>query len=339
VKRFLRGLLVVSAVLYPVAVVGLWVALSRVGESWWPTTVVLYAPRLLCAVPIPFLVLALTIWGPRWLLTLQLGAAVIVVFPLMGLELHGRPSPSGTPRLRVLSYNVNYGFMSNALLRRQILDARADVIALQAYHPRLASLVAEALAGYQVRSDGEFLIASRFPIVSAQSGPGEETGFLQATLDTPLGLIELFDTHPRSPRAGLEALRGHGLRQGLSEGRVLRGDGADRVLANTELRRRQVGDLSAAARAATHPVIIAGDTNLPSLSSLLEEYLGGWQDGFSQVGRGFGYTFPAHRWVPWMRIDRILASAELRFLSFEVGTLRASDHHAVWAELEGRATR
>ena len=338
-KRFLRGLLLVSAVLYPLAVVGLWVALARVGESWWPTTVLLYVPRFVWAVPVPFLALALAIWGPRWLLALQLAAALIVVLPLMGLELHGRPAPSGTPRLRVLSYNVNYGFMSHALLRRQIRDAHADVIALQAFHPRLAPMVAEALADYQVRTDGEFVIASRFPIVTSKTGSGEEPGFMQATLDTPLGLIELFCTHPRSPRTGLEALRGRGLRQGLSNGRVLRGEGADRVLANTELRRRQVDELSAAARAATHPVIIAGDTNLPSLSRFLDEYLGGWQDGFSQVGRGFGYTFPAHRWVPWMRIDRILASAELRFLSFEVGTLRASDHHAVWAELEGRPTR
>jgi endonuclease/exonuclease/phosphatase family metal-dependent hydrolase len=35
-----------------------------------------------------------------------------------------------------------------------------------------------------------------------------------------------------------------------------------------------------------------------------------------------------------MRIDRIFAGPELRFLQFGVGSSRASDHHCVWAELE-----
>jgi len=35
-----------------------------------------------------------------------------------------------------------------------------------------------------------------------------------------------------------------------------------------------------------------------------------------------------------MRIDRILAGPELRFLDFGVGRGRGSDHHCVWADLE-----
>jgi endonuclease/exonuclease/phosphatase family metal-dependent hydrolase len=54
------------------------------------------------------------------------------------------------------------------------------------------------------------------------------------------------------------------------------------------------------------------------------------------VGRGFGYTFPADQWIPWMRIDRILAGPELRFLHFEVGRRRGSDHLAVIADLARR---
>ena len=87
-------------------------------------------------------------------------------------------------------------------------------------------------------------------------------------------------------------------------------------------------------KGAENPVVIAGDTNLPGLSPLLAKSYGQYTDGFSVAGRGFGYTFPAKR--PWMRIDRVLADPRLRFLRFFTGSVIASDHLYVVAEL-GRA--
>jgi endonuclease/exonuclease/phosphatase family metal-dependent hydrolase len=64
--------------------------------------------------------------------------------------------------------------------------------------------------------------------------------------------------------------------------------------------------------------------------------VGPWKDGFATVGNGFGYTFPS-QWKyhpgPWMRLDRILAGPGLRFLSFELGGRRASDHLPVIADI------
>ena len=162
------------------------------------------------------------------------------------------------------------------------------------------------------------------------------------TLDTPLGAIDLFNVHPFSPRAGFEALRGEGLRtqlrDQLADPHVPHGRAE--VDANTSTREEQLVRITTAAAASKNPVIIAGDTNLPALSRLYAKYLdsgeGRWRDGFAHVGAGFGYTFPAQgsrRQMPWMRIDRILASRELRFLHFEVGGKGASDHCPVIADL------
>jgi endonuclease/exonuclease/phosphatase (EEP) superfamily protein YafD len=81
-------------------------------------------------------------------------------------------------------------------------------------------------------------------------------------------------------------------------------------------------------------VVIAGDLNLTGLSPVLA-HLSRFRDGFTDAGWGFGYTFPTnHR--PWMRLDRILATDDLDFTYFEVGTSNASDHRCVVAEFERR---
>jgi endonuclease/exonuclease/phosphatase family metal-dependent hydrolase len=60
--------------------------------------------------------------------------------------------------------------------------------------------------------------------------------------------------------------------------------------------------------------------------------LSAFRDGFEEAGHGFGYTFPS-RW-PWMRIDRIFATSQFRFISFGVGRSQVSDHRPVYATLE-----
>jgi endonuclease/exonuclease/phosphatase family metal-dependent hydrolase len=179
---------------------------------------------------------------------------------------------------------------------------------------------------------GEFFVASRYPIKDVYDPPaldgGWDAGFIRVTVEAPFGPIDVYNAHPVSPRRGFEAMR--------DAEQPLAGGGTGRLTRNAELRARQVAALAAHARAAVNPVVIAGDTNLPGLSPLLREQLGDWQDGFAQVGRGFGYTFPAHRWLPWMRIDRVLAGRQLRFVSFSVGQRRGSDHLCVIAELTPR---
>ena len=60
-----------------------------------------------------------------------------------------------------------------------------------------------------------------------------------------------------------------------------------------------------------------------------------FHDAFTKARWGFGYTYPVGgRHPAWMRIDRIMASDELRFIHFEVGCGPASDHACVVADLQ-----
>lgn len=340
-KRILRWLLVVCTWLHLVGVIGYWVLLRFIGESWWWGAIVIYLPHVLLLAPMVVLTPLLAILGPRKLIVGQLVIVPLVLFPIMGLRLGGAVTPTeGTPRLRLLSYNVERGKGILAEVTREIIEVSPDIVLIQEATDEVEQAVAQALPGYTTNSSGEFVIVSRFPVLELieppkviANGIQRSPRFVHYIVATPLGLLELFNLHPFSPREGFETLRGGGLLYELRHGSIWRGDSAQ-VIANLNLRRAQVTAVAEAARAARHPVIIAGDTNLPGSSQIFAETLGGWRDGFTAVGRGFGYTYPAHKGLAWLRLDRILAGPELRFLDFSVGARHGSDHYCVYADLE-----
>jgi endonuclease/exonuclease/phosphatase (EEP) superfamily protein YafD len=339
--RILRRIAAATSWFYAALVAVAWLALRFVGEGWWLTTLALYMPRVVLLAPAAALALLHALGGPRRLVLLQAGTAGMVLFPVMGLKLAGpNAATPGAPQLRVLSFNVDSGRNSVPDIVAEILGARADVVLLQESAKRVDDAVAAALTGFATRTSGQFFFASRYPIADVYEPPKvkfrgvqRSPRFVRATIETPLGRLDVYNVHLISPRDPLEDVRGEGFIVGLRSGAVFRVD--RRVIAgNAELRRSQAELVASFAAASPNPVIIAGDTNLPDPSRILAETLGRWQDGFAAAGRGFGYTFPVGRRFAWMRIDRILAGPELRFLGFEVGAGRGSDHHCVWAEVE-----
>jgi endonuclease/exonuclease/phosphatase (EEP) superfamily protein YafD len=335
-RGLLRWTLILAAFAYPLAIVAATLALAYVGERWWLTTVGLYLPRVFFALPLLCIVPALLVWGPRRLLFLQVAAILVLVFPMMGLSLHG-PKAADGPTLSLLSYNTDYGHISRPEVIAQLIASDADVIVLQATDRRITTPLAAAMPARHTHSFDEFFVASKFPILEVYE-PAALDGqirpaFMRVTLDSSLGPVDLYVTHPESPRRGFEAIRKDGLREGLTTGQAFSDQVKSEQSENTAVRVRQVEALAAHARTARHPVIIAGDTNLPALSPLLRTQLGGYRDGWSEVGAGFGYTFPAHKWVPWLRIDRVLAGPGLRFVDFSVSDRRGSDHLSVRATL------
>ena len=166
-------------------------------------------------------------------------------------------------------------------------------------------------------------------LVYAQGTGGAH--YVHYSLETRVGIVDVFNVHPTSPRAGLEEIRGHGLRDEVLSGRLFEGRASGPVEWNAFRRRRQVAGIAQRAGRSQNAVIVAGDTNLPGLSWILGEYLGRYGDAFSEAGFGFGYTFPARR--PWMRIDRILFSDALRAIECRTGPATPSDHRSVFATL------
>lgn len=337
----MRWIFTFSAWTYASALLLYWMALHFVGERWWLTTLVLYMPHAALLVPIAALTPLIAFLGPRRLLLLQIVSSAIVVFPIMGLKVGGPTAPTpGAPRLRVLSYNVYAQSHASQKLAAEIVGAQPDVILLQWSTPVINDAVLSRLPKFAARASMQFLIASRYPIVSVYAPPeltvhGVTTRprFVGATLETPLGKLAVYSVHPISPHDALETVRDDGVSAGLHRGWMFDIDRA-RLTENTRLRRIQAETIAGIAGTSSHPVIIAGDTNLPGHSQILAETIGQWSDGFTSVGRGFGYTFPMRPWGPWMRIDRILAGPELRFIEFGVACGRGSYHRCVWADLE-----
>jgi vancomycin resistance protein VanJ len=337
-RRLLSTLTVVVAVGYPLGLLAAILLFRFVGERWWVAAVGMYLPRMAFAVPLPVVIIAAALWGPRWALATQALSTYLVLFLLMGLNLGlgGLAASSSGPSIRVVSYNIDSGMQGADPVMGQIKAFAPDVVVLQEADSQVARLLTAMLDGWHVDRHGQFMAASRWPIrdvyvppdlVYAKGKGGAR--YVRYTLETPFGLVDLFNMHPTSPREGFEELRGSGFRYELQAGRIFGRVARNRVEFNAFRRRRQVAGIAAAARASSRPVIIAGDTNLPGLSWLYGVSLGSFRDGFSSAGRGFGYTFPSKH--PWMRIDRIMTNDRLQITSFGVGDRPASDHFCVFA--------
>jgi hypothetical protein len=329
--RFARGL----AIAYVVGLLLVIMTFRFVGERNWLVTVALYLPRVGFLLPLPFVLGALLVSGERtYAAVVAVVSCYLVLFPLMGYQLVGHAT-SAPSSFRLMTWNTFQGRIDNEAIKRKVMEEQPDIFVSQASGHRTKELFRADAGGYTLEIDDEFILATRFHVVEKDlpapfpDDTNHRPNYVRYTLDTPFGLIDLFSVHPRSPRSGLDEFRGHGFKS-----RILEADAPDpgeSIDRNTRLRRRQVDALLAAMREAKHPIIVAGDTNLPVLSWLYHHAFGDMRDGFSEVGRGFGYTFPAKR--PWLRIDRILADRSFRFLRFWTGTMIASDHHYVVADL------
>ena len=329
-------------VAYPVALLAAIGGLRLIGERWWLTTIALYLPRVGFALPLPFLIVALALTRAWRVLALQAVSVFLVLFPLMGLHLGGPATAhAGAARLRIFTGNIGLAGRGLEPVVAGLRAADADVIALEEVAPEDVAPLRAALPGYDLRAVEQFVVASRFPIESVTPPPVLRTGddtwdsahYLKCRLLTPGGPIALYIVHPISPHEVFTLMRGDLLRA-ILDGDVFGARNAAVTRANTDQRLGQIATVAADASRSPDPVLIAGDTNFPGSSWAFARWLGRYQDGFAQVGRGFGYTYPAHHLRPWMRLDRILADRRFVFLDANVTAEPVSLHHGLTADLE-----
>ncbi|HEX7449904.1 MAG TPA: endonuclease/exonuclease/phosphatase family protein [Pirellulales bacterium] len=318
-----RGVAVVAwgyALLMLVVSLTIW----RVGDRWWPTTLLLYGPRWIWGIPLAALMLQLPRLGKRLIGPLVLGGACWMV-PIMGACVPWRAwqvDSSPEVQLRVLTCNVAIDAVRDGALSGLIEKVQPDVVALQEA-PADAEARWFSTGLWYFERAGRVLVASRFPIEQASSAHwrdiGAEGSLLRCDVNIDGDLCHVFGIHLMTPREGLEAVLSHGWRSRPT------------LENNTHLRGLQSAGARRLVERVSGPVIVAGDFNLPVDSLIYRKNWGAWVNAFSTCGWGLGHTKQT-RWFG-ARIDHVLANDDWRFTRCWVGPDVGSDHLPLIADV------
>lgn len=293
-----------------------------------------YLPYPLYVVPAVIAVVLSWTLGRIW------QAAALATFGLVASQLMGLSvghADTGAGLVSVMSYNAKSylavrrrdGF---ARLAWEIARHDPDVLVMQdaqALTPPHAvpAVLQAALSGREIHREGQYVVASRYPLRDCRSldmsYSGQEETFLRCTLDIRTKQVTLFTVHLISPR---DRSLGAGS-QSLADLAGWEGNLVDRLL--------QAQAVAKAVREVGGPVIVAGDLNAQEDSPVVRMLLDvGLRDAFSSVAVGYGYTYGhALLGVSFLRIDHVLFGGGIGARRCEVGDSGASEHRPVIAEL------
>jgi len=300
-----------------------------------------YLPQVIWAAPaIPLFIISLMI-ARRWIWA-PLLCIIWVIGPIMGFcwSPHGLQKPPGSISLRVMTCNAKFGKHDISALLSDIGKYKPDLVLLQDAGGLLESPAALYFKSWNVRSSGQYIIASRFPLSDAEvrwmSFPGEYQPCLRCRLQFGASSITVYNVHLESPREGLNVFRIARRRPWYLP------EAAQLLEGSVTARLYQASSIVGFLRQEQRPVIVAGDLNSPDSSQVCEILLGaGLHDAFAEGGRGYGYTyghFLLQNRLPWlhtswMRIDHIMLSSQFQTERCWTGTKKASDHRPVIADL------
>jgi endonuclease/exonuclease/phosphatase (EEP) superfamily protein YafD len=311
---------------YLAGLIAIWLAFRFAGDRWWALMPLQYGPRWVWGLPLIMLVPA-SLLLRRKLLWVDLAAAIIFLFPLMGFCIPWRTAGGrgGGTAIRVLNFNTSGKLTKPDALLRVIDEAKPDIIALQeapAQNDALTLGLRER--GWHIAEKPAGLyFASRFPILSQEYvSTVEKWRHLAAffVLETPGGKINFVNLHLETPRHGIDSLID---RRHFETGPAT---------ANIARRRMESEQISRKAASLPGPVAIAGDFNLVADSTIFRECWSGYSDAFAAAGFGFGNTKFTRRWG--VRIDHLLMDGHFRAQSCRVGPDLGSDHRPLISEIE-----
>lgn len=317
-----------------------WILTARfLGERWWPSSILIYVAPQFWLLPLAILIPAALLFDRRLLAVLLFCGVLIVFFYAdLRLGLGSRSAPAGSPCLTVVTNNVgeNHRLSLDPFLHEQ----NPDLVVLQDTR-RIPGIVRQTYPGKSVAHVGEYMLISRFPIISAQRCSGLNWRLLPSAIfrvDWKGHPFTLYAVHIPTPRPDFNRLRGRGFLAELARGRLW---------ANIAAYRQAMADRLAVARALAEqmerepgPVLAAGDFNMPSWGFIDSIFSARLTDSFAACGRGFGFTFPADEGFPlrllgpWLRLDRIYCNRGFVPLSCVAEKNRRSQHRAVAARFQ-----
>ena len=338
--RWLRRLTTVATFAYVGSLAALLLAVEWFAESNWLLWAILYVPPQVLLLPIAVLLPPTLLLRP-WQSLAYIACVPLVLLVYMDFE-WSRWEAGGEKALTVLSNNI--GQKQGHPLTPFVEREKPDIIALQEARGRGPGYVKQ-YAGLNTGYHGEFILASRFPIVESALVEdvlwGDQPVAARFVLDIRGALVAVFNVHLPSPRKDLRRLRGRRFFGELL--RVLR------LIPRTE--EQPVGELASdradlglrlaeRIRRDELPVLVAGDLNVPSHGAVYHRFASFLTDAFEAKGKGYGFTFPGETrnpltlFGPWLRLDYVLAGPGWRPLYCRAEPLRRSQHRAVVARLE-----
>lgn len=322
-----RPLLAAAVWSYLVALIAVWLTMRYAGDRMWLGTVLLMAPHWPFAAPL-IVLWPWTLFARRWKMAagmlLATGAALFLV---MGFRVSFSYFDSGRGDLRLLTCNVHRQHFEPDLLAAYIAQCEPDVIALQGW----SEASREKLFGgsdWNVKTEGELLVASRFPIASVvpllapeatDVTKGEQGVAAVFELTTPQGPVRLISLHLASPHSGLLTFK-H--------------DAGEKLEGNIDRRDRESERLAAAVERFSEPFLMAGDFNTSDDSPIFRKHWGVYSDAFNARGTGLGYTYIiGHTQI---RIDHILAGPTWRVSRCWTGPDIGTAHRPLVADVKWR---
>jgi len=330
------------SILNLLAVLTLLILLCIVSEGWWFSLALSYLPRLPYVIPALLLAAAAWLLRRKWTLRLNLLAALLVLGPIMGFRwpLAWLVGSGSDESITVVSYNIQRGGNDLELIVAELVRAQPDVIVLQEAACDVTP-VRNAFPDWHVVHSGEYLVAARWPVRMQDAcrtrGFGRATA-IRCKVARPDAPFLVGNVHLTTARYGLSQLHvdspftGRGVKPLMSrqQNRIRESSQTHDFMAD------QDPDL---------PLIVAGDFNMPTSSSLYQQHWSGLTSAFDAAGLGYGYTSPCEDhslWpanTPWLRIDHILASSHWDVRRCWVGRSDGSDHRCIVARLAPRSGR
>ncbi len=320
--------------------VALWYLIWEVSESHWLGSVVTFLPRLPWLLP-GTLLLAASLLTRSKAFWLNLATTMFVLLAVTEFNVPWQTwtefessSAHEERTLRIVSCNVQHFTPDFSLVLREIQRAKPDLVALQeaSRPPRLLLEHFEDWHQVQVRG---LWVASKWPLRllgECQTNLFPHLSGIAVEVDAPFGKFVLADVHLMTARKSLVELRPVDLARGESQ-LTLAGATIERLEEARQVRAfitEHQADL---------PVVVVGDFNMPTSSSVYRACFGDLSNSFESTAWGFGFTAPCKRFrwwphnTPWQRIDHILVNDSWQVRECHIGEWDGSDHRLISATL------
>lgn len=346
IGRYIRLLLRILTVGYAGCLVLLPVAAAWIGERNITLAFLLYLPRAIILIPLPFLFIGTLPFSWR-LALLQLAAAGFFLTYGMGYEWRGNTAKHfdgihDPSHLTVVT--CNYGQNANQSLQPFKNLVKPDILALQETAGRAKRYLADP--SYSEFKDGmslgEHTFLSRYPIVSGElvkleGGVKDDMPAARFVIDFEGREVVVYSVHFLTVRDTLTHYRKGAFLYGIL-GMVPGTSFHQKKTSYEGMWRERIRTAEAFKELTdreTLPVIVLGDFNAPAGGYIQRSLTKGLQDTHQVAGSGLGYTFPGTTrnplsgGGPWMRIDYILASRHWNVTASLTEEKRPSQHRAV----------